>query len=305
MIPQAGGGVTLVTGAEGFVGRHLLAALEGERVIAPSRAALDLLDAAAVRAAVEENRPAVVYHLAALASVARSWEDPAHTIQANVAMTANLLEAVRMLAPEATVVMASSGEVYGPPGRLPVDERAPLRPQNPYAVSKAACDLLAGEFADAHGLHVVRLRSFNLAGPGQSDTYVLASLAHQVAEAERGGRDEFVLSTGDVTVARDFTDVRDVARAYVAASRVEAGAFNVCSERATRIETLIELLGQASTVRLRHEVDPGRLRSGEVPEVRGSAERLRSATGWRPEIPLDRTVRDTLEDWRSRVAVSG
>ena len=181
-----------VTGASGFVGRHLLDALEGD-VVAPSRAELDLLDAEAVRAAIAAAAPATVFHLAALASVGRSWDDPGTVLRENVGTTLNLLEAVRREAPRAAVVVASSGEVYGPPERLPVDESAPLRPQNPYAVSKAACDLLAGQYADAHGLHVVRLRAFNQAGPGQSDEYVSGTIARQVAEGvdaggERGRR---------------------------------------------------------------------------------------------------------------------
>ncbi len=202
-----------VTGASGFVGRHLLDALEGD-VVAPSRAELDLLDAEAVRAAIAAAAPATVFHLAALASVGRSWDDPGTVLRENVGTTLNLLEAVRREAPRAAVVVASSGEVYGPPERLPVDESAPLRPQNPYAVSKAASDLLAGQYADAHGLHVVRLRAFNQAGPGQSDEYVSGTIARQVAEGVEAGASEVVVRTGNPDSARDFLDVRDAARAY-------------------------------------------------------------------------------------------
>jgi GDP-4-dehydro-6-deoxy-D-mannose reductase len=295
-----------VTGGGGFVGRHLQDGLQEryDRVVAPPHEQLDLLDAEAVRSSVADAAPQAVYHLAALASVARSWEDPGRTLHANLAMTVNLLEAVRAQAPDAAVVLAGSSEVYGPPAELPVDEDAPLRPQNPYAVSKAACDLLAGQYADAHGLGAVRLRMFNQAGPGQSDTYVLASLARQVAEAELDGRPECLLQAGDVSAARDFTDVRDASRAYLAAPELEPGPYNVCSESAIPVSALIELLGQAARVPVRHEVDPARLRPGEVPEIRGSAARLRTATGWRPEIPLEQTVGDTLEDWRGRLAAA-
>jgi GDP-4-dehydro-6-deoxy-D-mannose reductase len=154
----------LVTGGAGFAGRHLLRLLEDS--VAPTRDELDLLDTEALRAAVADAQPARVFHLAALASVGQSWRAPWEVLSANLEMTANLLEAVRQKAPEAAVVLVSSGEVYGPPERLPVDESAPLRPQNPYAVSKAACDLLGGQYADAHGLRVVRMRAFNHAGPG-------------------------------------------------------------------------------------------------------------------------------------------
>jgi GDP-4-dehydro-6-deoxy-D-mannose reductase len=289
-----------VTGGGGFAGQHLLAALEGP-ASAPEREELDLLDGAAVRSALREVRPSLVFHLAALASVGRSWDEPAETLLANLEMTVNLLEAVRLEAPRAAVVVAGSGEVYGPPDRLPVDESAPLRPQNPYATSKAACDLLAGQYADAHGLSVVRTRAFNHAGPGQSEEYVVGTLTRQVAEAEAAGSSSVVLRTGNVDSARDFTDVRDVARAYVAAAELPPGAYNVCSGRAVSVRELIELLRAAASIEIRHEVDPARVRAHDVPEVRGSAERLRAATGWSPEIPLERTVADALEEWRRRL----
>jgi GDP-4-dehydro-6-deoxy-D-mannose reductase len=292
-------GPVFVTGGTGFAGRHLLALLPD--AVSPSRSELDLLDAGAVRAAVREASPAVVFHLAALASVRRSWEAPAETLTGNVAMTANLLEAVRLEAPEATVVVIGSGEVYGPPSSLPVQEDAPLRPQNPYAVSKAACDLLAGQYADAFGIQVVRMRPFNHAGPGQSDDYVVGTLTRQVAEAEAAGRDEVLLRTGNPDSARDFTDVRDVARAYLAAASLDGGAYNVASERAVTVRDVIELVRSATRLPVRHEVEPARMRAHDVPEVRGSAARLRDATGWQPEIPLERTVADALEAWRERL----
>ena len=302
---QRGAGVNgraFVTGGAGFAGRHLLHLLPG--AIAPSREELDLLDAEALRAAVRESAPDAVWHLAALASVGRSWEAPAETIAENVAMTVNLLEAVRTEAPEAAVVLIGSGEIYGPPDRLPVDEDAPLRPQNPYAVSKAACDLLGGQYADATGLRVVRLRPFNHGGPGQSDDYVVGTLTRQVAEAEAARLDEALVRTGNPDSARDFSDVRDVARAYVAAAAVDPGAYNVASGRAVSVRELIDLVRAAARIPVRHEVDPARVRKHDVPEVRGSAERLRAATGWTPEIPLDQTVADALEAWREELGAT-
>jgi GDP-4-dehydro-6-deoxy-D-mannose reductase len=201
-------------------------------------------------------------------------------------------------APEATVLVTSSGEVYGPPERLPVTEDAPLRPQNPYAVSKAACDLLAGQYADAFDMHIVRTRAFNHAGPGQGAEYVIGTLTRQVAEAEAAGASAVVLRTGNPDSARDFTDVRDVVRAYRAAAELPAGVYNVCSGRATSVRDLVELVSRVSTLPVSHEVDPERVRAHDVPELRGSAERLRAASGWRPAIPLERTVADALEAWR-------
>jgi GDP-4-dehydro-6-deoxy-D-mannose reductase len=287
-----------VTGGGGFAGRHLLELL-GPDAVAPDRDELDLLDAAAVRAAVAQAAPAAVFHLAALASVSRSWRAPHEVLAENVEMTVNLLEAVRLEAPDAAVVLVGSGEVYGPPERLPVDESAPLRPQNPYAVSKAACDLLGGQYADAHDLRVVRVRAFNHAGPGQSDEYVVGTLTRQVAEAELAGASEVVLRTGNPDSARDFTDVRDVVRAYTAATEIEPGAYNVCSGSAVTVRELIGMVSAAASIPVRHEIDPERVRAHDVPEIRGSAERLRATTRWTPAFPLERTVADAIDAWRA------
>ena len=296
-------GASFVTGGEGFVGGHLVAHLlaSGEQPTAPPRSALDLLDGPATREAIGSARPGVVFHLAAIPSVAHSWAAPRDTLEANLSTTLNVLEAVRLEVPRAAVVLAGSGEVYGPPEIVPIDEDAPLRPQNPYAVSKAACDLLGGQYADAHGLQVVRVRAFNQAGPGQSDEYVVGTLTRQVAEAELAGSDEVLLHTGNVEARRDFTDVRDVVRAYATGPALPSGAYNVCSGRSTSVLELIEMVRACARISVRHEVDPARLRPNDVPEIRGSAERLRAATGWEPEIPIERTVEDALDAWRARL----
>ena len=288
-----------MSGATGFAGPHLLSLL-GEAA-APRRSELDLFDGEAVRAFVRDVQPRAVFHLAALASVGRSWKDPGETLRANLDMTLNLLEAVRHEAPGAPVLLAGSGEIYGAPERLPVTEEAPLQPQNPYAVSKAACDLLGGQYADSQGLRVVRTRAFNHAGPGQSDEYVVGTLTRQVAEAELAGRDEAVLRVGNLEARRDFTDVRDVVRAYTAAIELPAGAYNICSARSVSVSELVDLLAQAARVEVRAEVDPERVRAHEVPEIRGSAARLQEATGWEPAIPLERTIADALAAWRDRL----
>jgi GDP-4-dehydro-6-deoxy-D-mannose reductase len=294
----------LITGAAGFVGGHLTAELtsRGAETIGPSREELDLLDADAVRGAVADARPDYVFHLAALASVADSWQAPTETIDNNVRATLNLLEAVRAGMPEAVVVAAGSGEQYGPvpEERLPVTEDEPLRPQNPYAVSKSAADLLAGFYADAHGLRVVRTRAFNHAGPGQSEAYVIAAFAKQIADAERAGQEELMLETGNLEPRRDFSDVRDVVRAYwLAAERGEPGIFNVCSGVSIRVADILARLAGLTDLRVEQRTDPARLRKHEVMDIRGSHERLTAATGWRPEIPIERTLADTLDWWRN------
>jgi len=294
----------LVTGGAGFAGRRVVELLRarGDEVGAPPREELELLDADAVRAWVRDARPDAVFHLAAQASVPYSWEHPRRTLRENAETTLNVLEAVRLEAPGAAMVFAGSGEVYGRPERLPMDESTPLRPRNPYAVSKATCDLLGGQYAEVHGLRVVRLRSFNQAGPDQSDLYVVGTLARQLAEAELAGGDEAVLKLGNLEAARDFTDVRDAARAQLAAAEAEPDAYNVCSGRAVKVRELVDMLAKAAKVEVRVEVDESRLRADDVPEVRGTAELLRERTGWQPEIPLEQTMADALQSWRERLA---
>ncbi len=293
----------LVTGASGFAGRHLVAACEaaGDEVTTASRTAgVDLLDPERAREAVAAARPDAVYHLAALAHVGDSWRDPGRYLADNVAMAHNVLEAVRVEAPGATVITAGSGEVYGPPDALPVDESAALRPQNPYAVSKASADLLAGFYADGHGLRVIRARPFNHAGPGQEPTYAIASFARQAA----AGGDPLRIVTGNPDTRRDYTDVRDVVRAYrLLAERAEPGIYNVCSGRTASARELVAMLAEAAGARVEHEIDDSLVRAHEVMEVRGSPDRLRAATGWAPEIPLERTLADTVAWWRDQGTV--
>ena len=293
---------TLITGAGGFAGRHLAAhcRASGDDVVEVSRGTgVDLRDAAAARGAVAQARPDAVYHLAARAHVGESWADPGSFLADNLDLALNVLEAVRIEAPGATVVAVASGEVYGAPAALPVDEDAPLRPQNPYAVSKASADLLAGFYADAHGLRVIRTRPFNHAGPGQEPTYAIASFSRQAAEAAERGDDPIAFRTGNPDSRRDYTDVRDVVRAYrLLAERAEPGTYNVCSGRSTSTREVLELLAAAAGAGLAHEVDPSLVRAHEVMEVRGAPDRVRAATGWEPEIPLERTLADTVEWWR-------
>ena len=296
-------GRALVTGAGGFAGRHLVRHLsEGEEVIGPSSREVDLRDAERTRALVRDARPDRVFHLAALASVKRSWDEPERTIADNQAMTLALLEAVRREAPEARVLLAGTGEVYGAPASLPVTEDALLGPQNPYALSKASCDLLGHLYERAWGLAVVRTRAFNHAGPGQSDDYVLGTLTRQVAAAEIAGEDSVVIHTGSPESARDFTDVRDVVRAYDAAIELDSGAYNVASECSVSVNDLIEAIRGQTELDVRHEVDADRVRHHDVREIRGSAARLREATGWQPEIPLERTIADAIAWWRDELA---
>lgn len=312
----------LITGVSGFVGRHLATACgrAGAEVVGVGRAPVeeslrdqlhnygraDLNDAEAIARVVRQTRPDRVFHLAAEASVDASWRAPGETIANNLTTSQHLLQAVRDHAPDAGVLISCSGEEYGtvPDARLPVTESEPLRPQNPYAVSKAAVDLLGSFYADAHGLAVVRTRAFNHCGPGQSDAYVVAALASQVAGAEAAGRSVIRVTSGDLRPRRDFTDVRDIVRAYWLASELAApGVYNVCSGHSIAIADILMMLAAESGLDVEQRTDPDRIRKHEVMDVRGSHEKLTGATGWQPEIPLEQTLRDTLDWWRDRVAV--
>jgi GDP-4-dehydro-6-deoxy-D-mannose reductase len=309
----------LITGASGFAGRHLTALASGDggaEVIGLGREApgtvpgldgfvcADLCDADSTRKAVLDTRPDLVFHLAAQASVAESWRDRRGTIGTNVSTTVNLLDAITANAPDARVLVAGSGEQYGPveADRLPVTEEEPFRPQNPYAVSKCATDVVAGFYADVCGLQLVRTRSFNHSGPGQHERYVVSSFARQIAQAEADGLESVTVRTGDTRPSRDFTDVRDVVRGYwLALERAPAGAYNVCSGRALSVADILAALARLSGLEVEQETDPALLRDKEVMEIRGSHDRLTEATGWRPELPLERTLEDTLGYWRERL----
>ena len=269
--------------------------------------AVDLRELDAVRRLLADLRPEVVYHLAALSSVGRSWEDPAATVQDNVATAVNMLEALRLDLPDARVVWVGTCESYGPPRQLPVAEDAPLNPANPYAVSKTAGDLLAAVYADAHGLDLVRARPFNHAGPGQLPIFIVSSLAQQAAQANVAGELSIRIVTGNPETRRDFTDVRDVVRAYrLLAERGHAGQiYNVCSGQSISPADQIAVLGElVAPAVIDHAVDPDRVRAHEVMDLRGSNDRIRADAGWQPEIPFRQTMLDTLRWWEHELRQS-
>jgi GDP-4-dehydro-6-deoxy-D-mannose reductase len=305
----------LITGVNGFAGHHLAAfgADMGATVVGAGRrespAGLgdyeraDLTDLAQARGLVRSAQPDRIFHLAGEASAVRSWQDPAGVIGANVASTLNLLEAARREAGGARILVAGSGEEYGKPEQLPVREDHPFRPQNPYAASKVLIDLLAGSYAEQFGLHIVRTRAFNHAGPGQSDMYVVSSFARQIAAAE-AAKTGAEIATGNLDARRDFTDVRDVVRAYwLALEHAEPGAYNVCSGESTAIADILAALLSETALEIEQRTDPTRVRENEVMEITGSHEKLTAKTAWQPEIPLEDTLRDTLGWWRAQLGV--
>jgi GDP-4-dehydro-6-deoxy-D-mannose reductase len=320
----------LITGASGFAGSWLCreCAGAGDEVVAVSRrgtlpaacgegVALDLRDARRVREVVNAARPDVVYHLAALTSVGRSWEAPAQTLAENAETSVHLLEALRGLDGDVRVVWVSSCEVYGEPAALPAPEDAPLRPANPYAVSKVSGEMLAEVYAAAYGLRVIRVRPFSHSGPGQRPIFLLSNLARQAATGRRGGDSRVKIVTGNPDTRRDFTDVRDVVRAY---RLVGAGAggwagdpaagpgspvYNVSSGVSVSAREQVALLAELiAPTEVELTVDPKRVRAHEVMDLRGDSSQLTAATGWRPRIPLRQTMLDTITWWERRLASS-
>ena len=302
------GTTALVTGGSGFVGRHLIAHLreQGDDVVAVDRASdgVDITDAAAIDAVISRVAPDVVYHLAGWADVGGSWKAPVDAFRANAEGTLNVLSSASAAGVK-RVLAVSSADVYGivKPDELPLTEDSPLRPASPYAASKVAADYLGLQAWLGRKLPVLRVRAFNHLGPGQTDKFVAPALASRVARAERDGTHS--LRVGDLSARRDFTDVRDVVRAYrLLVERGEPGeVYNVCSGVDLAVQDLADQLVAQAKVPLQLEVDPELLRPVELPVLRGSHDRLTRATGWEPEIPISQTLTDLLEDWRARVAV--
>jgi GDP-4-dehydro-6-deoxy-D-mannose reductase len=282
-------GPILVTGAQGFVGRHLLAQLgDGARPVD-----IDVTDAQAVARAFAEEMPAAAVHLAAASSVGASWKHAGETWRVNTVGTVNVLEAARSEARECRVLVASTGEVYGRAGRVPTPEDEPLEPRSPYAASKVAAEV-ACEQARRAGLDVVVARAFQHEGPGRDERFAVGSWTAQIARAEVAGGG--AVRVGDLSAKRDIVDVRDVCRAYelLLDPSVAAGTFNVASGRAVEMREVLELLVDLARAPIEIAPDPARSRPADLPVVCGDASRLREATGWEPMIPLEQTLADTL-----------
>jgi GDP-4-dehydro-6-deoxy-D-mannose reductase len=281
----------LVTGARGFVGRHLHERL-GETFV-PFEG--DVLDAAALAAAVKEVQPTGVVHLAAESSVAGSWDDASRVWSVNVVGTANVLEAVLRERPDARVLFPSTGEVYGRAERVPTPEEEPAAPVSPYAATKAAAEVACAQAARGSGLDVVVARAFGHEGPGRDERFAVGSWMRQIVrlEAQGGG----TLLVGDLSAERDLTDVRDFCRAYALLldPSVPAATYNVASGRAVPMRRVLELLLEQAEVPIEVEQEEARLRPADIRRLAGDPTRVRAATGWEPEIPLERTLADALE----------
>ncbi len=297
----------LVTGAEGFVGRHLVTHLRsmGDEVVGSDRSSggPDLLDHVGVHQLVAEVRPDVVYHLAGASDVGGSWSAPTETFRANAEGTLHLLHAC-VAAEVGRVLAVSSADVYGKVAEsdLPIDENTPLQPVSPYAASKVAADFLALQAHLGYGLDVLRVRAFNHLGPGQTPKFVAPALAERVAHCEHTGATD--VPVGNLTARRDFTDVRDVVRAYrlLVEHGVGGEVYNVCSGTALAVQDLADALVAMASTAVELVVDESLHRPVDIAVLLGDNGKLTAATGWRPEIPMDQTLADLLEEARQRVA---
>lgn len=308
-------GPTLVTGAAGFAGSHLVDSLANDAidVVAWHRPGghqpasvhgvcwkgVDLLDRQAVLSAVRSARPSVVFHCAGAAHVGHSWRTITDTLAANVLGTHHLVEALRDEAPHARLLVTSSALVYAP-SMDAIDEGAPTVPDTPYGLSKLAQELAAARF---DGPPVYVARPFNHFGPRQSQAFASAAFARQIAEIEHGQRPPEIM-VGNLEARRDLTDVRDTVRAY--RTIVEQGRpnrpYNVCSGRAVPVRELLDALLRRARVKVAVVTDPQRLRPSDTPIVLGSRARLSGELGWEPRISFEQTIDDLLEYWRTRVS---
>jgi len=320
-----GGLKALITGISGFVGSHLaeyllkssdwevagtvfgpygnIADLYGRLELYPAE--LSRLDV--MTFILEQAQPDVIFHLAAQPLVSASRRDPWGTLETNIRMQLNVLEGVARVKPECRVLVVGSSEEYGlvSPEDLPMDEDTPLRPLSAYALSKVTQDLMGLQYTLTHGLRVIRVRPFNHIGPRQRPGFVAPDLASQIAAAELGLQPA-ILQVGNLEARRDFSDVRDVVRAYVMLiTHGEPGnVYNVGSGESHSIQELLDRLLSMSQVSIQVVQDPQRMRPSDVPEVVCDASRIREHTGWQPEIPFEQSLQDILDFWRQEQAAS-
>ncbi len=316
----------LITGISGFVGSHLaeyllqttdwqiagtvfgpygnIADLCGKLELYPAE--LSRMDV--MNFVLEQARPDVIFHLAAQPLVSASLRDPWPTMETNIRMQLNVLEGVHQVRPDCRVLVVGSGEEYGlvSPHDLPIDEETPLRPLSSYAISKVAQDLLGQQYHLTHQLHTIRVRPFNHIGPRQRVGFVAPDFASQIAAAEMGLQPP-VIEVGNLSVRRDFSDVRDVVRAYVLLiTEGKAGqVYNVGSGESHAIQEVLDNLLANSKVSIEVQQDPQRMRPSDVPEVICDASLLREHTGWQPIIPFKKSLQDILEYWRQETAKQG
>jgi len=315
----------LITGITGFAGSHLadfiLAGKEDTKIFGTCRwrsnkeniehiadritlFECDLKDSSSVKNVIDSVKPDRIFHLAAQSFVSASWNLASETIKNNIIGNLNLLEAVRHAGIAPRIQIACSSEEYGmvSADELPISELNQLKPLSPYAVSKVGQDLLSYQYYQSYGIDVVRTRAFNHTGPRRGHVFVASDFAKQIAEIETGKKDP-VIFVGNLSTRRDFTDVRDVVRAYwLALEKCKKGeVYNICSGTDCSMEDLLHMLLSESKVKVEIKKDSTKMRPSDVLVLRGDNSKFCSATGWKPEISFKQTLRDILEYWRARV----
>jgi GDP-4-dehydro-6-deoxy-D-mannose reductase len=308
----------LILGGAGFVGRHLIRLMqqyanaricatklpeEGIECGAVRIRDLDILSASQVEGLFGQERPDIVFHLAAQSSVALSWSNPGLTVDINGKGTIHVLEAARKQNPAPRILLIGSSEEYGniASDQLPTVETLPPHPENVYAATKALQSMLGRIYCKAYGMDIVMARAFNHIGPGQSAAFVVPSLCRQIVRIEKGLAPPVIL-VGNLDAQRDFTDVRDIVQAYaqLAYFGEKGEIYNIGSGRTVSVGFLLEKLLAMSPVRIGTKIDPARMRPAEMPVIMAGIEKISRRTGWAPKIPLDQTLRDTLEYWRMK-----
>lgn len=288
----------LVTGNLGFVGGYLQASLENEGHKVRGfdlKAGDDFRDYEQVHTAIDLWRPDKIFHIGALAYVPESFLDPYRAIETNMIGSLNILEAVRKIGLKTKIHLCGSSEEYGDaPG--PVDEGSLPSPLSPYAIAKLGMDHLGQLYAQAYGMQVIVTRTFNHTGPGRGEQYAESAWAKQIAEIERDERE--VLLHGDLHPVRNYTDVRDVVRAYMAAINLPSGVYNICSDQNIGMDEVLKTLTSFSTRAIECRVDESLLRPADFSFNEPSCEKFTQLTGWKPEYPLHQTLKEILEYWR-------
>jgi len=262
----------------------------------------DLRDASSTRDVIEDIRPDRIFHLAAQSFVPTSWKAPTESLTTNVIGQVNVFEAVRKLDIDCAIQIACSSEEYGMvhPDEVPINESNPLRPLSPYGVSKVGQDMLGYQYYMSYGMKIVRTRGFNHTGPRRGPVFVCSDFAKQIVDIEKGLREPY-MEVGNLDARRDFTDVRDMVRAYwLALEKGKPGtAYNICTGTSFSIREILDMLIEISGVKVEVRTDKGRLRPSDVPLLQGDNSLFCGDTGWKPEIPMEKTLSDLLDFWRS------
>jgi len=263
----------------------------------------DIRDASSVKKLIEKIKPDKIFHLAAQSFVPTSWHAPQETLTTNIIGELNVFEAVRELKMNPFIQIAGSSEEYGliKENELPIKETNLLRPLSPYAVSKVGQDLLGYQYYKSYGLNIIRTRGFNHSGPRRGEVFVCSDFAIQIAKIEKK-KQEPVIHVGNLEAIRDFTDVRDMVKAYwLATEKGKPGeVYNICSGKGYKIKKVLDILLSLTKEKIEIRQDPKRMRPSDVPVLVGDSAKFRKATGWKPEIPFEKTLEDLLNYWRER-----